>query len=103
MRWTHWLLALAGVAQFAVMAAIKPTGYVSLDMAYLVMWLTLIAAVALWWGSCCSWGGYCGYGGGCDCGHCEGCKGDDCCGECACCKDDGDGHEHGHEGHDHPH
>ncbi len=59
-----------------------------------------IALMSCGWG-CGSYGGYCGPGGGCDCGHCDGCKGDSCCGDCACVKDDGHGHEHGHEGHSH--
>ncbi len=98
MRWVPWALAGFGVVQYAVFAFTKPENYVTLDTAYLVMALSLIAALVTWAFSCwgCDWGGC-----GCDC--CEGCSGDDCCGRCACCADDGHGHEHGHEGHDHPH
>lgn len=91
MRWVYWLLGIAGVVQHAVMAVVKPDGYVSLDTSYLVMWLSLIGAVL----ACCL---TCGYGG---CGCC----GDDCsCGDCDWCRDGG-GHGAkpmaGHEGHDH--
>ena len=97
MRWSFWVLGVAGVLQYALMAAVKPAGYVSLDTSYLVMWLAVIGAALGCWMSC---GGY--YGGGC------GCCGDDCdCGDCSYCKPHGEGgghgHEHGHEGHDHPH
>jgi len=95
-RWSFWALGLAGVLQYALMAALKPKGYVGLDTAYLVMWLAVIGAALGCWMSC---GGWCGYGGGC------GCCGDGCdCGDCEECRPHGEhGHEHGHEGHDHPH
>ena len=87
MRWVYWLLGIAGVLQYAILAIAKPDGYVSLDTAYLVMWLAIIGAVL----ACmltCSYGGC-------------GCCGDDCsCGDCEWCRD-GDGHGHppaGHEG-----
>lgn len=93
MRWVYWLLGIAGVLQFAVMAAVKPSGYVSLDTSYLVMWLSIIGAVVACCASCWGYGG-----GGC------GCCGDDCsCGDCDWCKDDGHKHEEGHEGHEHDH
>jgi hypothetical protein len=89
MRWAYWLLGIAGVVQYAVMVAVKPSGYVSLDTSYLVMWLAIIGAVL----ACCSscWGS----GGGCNC------CGDDCsCGDCEWCKGDGHGPGEGHEGHE---
>jgi hypothetical protein len=96
-RWSYWALGIAGVLQYVVMAAVKPTGYVSLDTSYLVMWLAIIGAAIGCWSSC----GGC-YGGGC------GCCGDGCsCGDCGECMPEGEHghehHEHGHEGHDHPH
>lgn len=100
MRWTSWLLALAGIAQYAIIVLSDKADYVSKDFAYLVMWLTIIASVIAWW--CCGWcGSCCGYGGGCGCNHCEGCKGDDCCGKCDCCEGGSHGHEQAHEGHSH--
>ena len=90
MRWLPWALGIAGVLQYAVLAITKPAGYVSLDTAYIVMWLAIIGGVLACTASC--WG----YGGGC------GCCGDDCsCGDCDWCREgDGHGHEHGmgHEG-----
>jgi hypothetical protein len=101
MRWVPWALGLAGIAQHAVMAMVDPTGYVSLDTSYLVMWLAIIGGLVVCYIDCCGWGS-----GGC------GCCGDGCtCGDCGNCtpgmhKDDGHGHghehgEHGHEGHMH--
>jgi hypothetical protein len=91
MRWSYWLLGIAGVLQYAIMVAMKSSNYVSLDTSYLVMWLAIIGAAVGCWMSC----GSC-YGGGGGCGCC----GDDCsCGDCDSCKP-GMGHEHGHEGHE---
>lgn len=93
MRWIPWLLGIAGVLQYAVMAAVDATGYVSLDMSYLVMWLAIIGALVLCYMSWCG-DGCCGYGDGC------GCCGDECgCGDCGDCMPNG--HDHGHEGHEH--
>ena len=90
MRWVPWLLGIAGVVQYAVIAATQPTDYVSVDMAYLVMWLSIIGALVVCYLSCYD----CGYGGGC------GCCDDDCgCGDCGDCMPNG--HDDGHEGHDH--
>ena len=92
-RWSYWLLGIAGVLQYAIMAAVKSHNYVSLDTSYLVMWLAIIGAALGCWASC---GSCCGYGGGC------GCCGDDCdCGDCSYCKPGM--HEHGEHGHDHGH
>src|SRR5688572_32142122 len=95
-RWVPWALGLAGIAQHAVMAMVDPAGYVSLDMSYLVMWLSIIGALVV----CYSGRGGCWGGGGCGCCG-EGCS----CGDCDDCKPGqghGDrGHEHGHEGHMH--
>lgn len=97
MRWVPWALGTAGVLQYAIIAALQPSDYVSLDTAYLVMWLAIIGGLVVCYLSC--WDG-CGYGGGCDC------CGDDCsCGDCSNCGPrggEGHGHgEHGHEGHMH--
>lgn len=97
MRWVPWLLGIAGVVQYAVIAAVQPTDYVSMDMAYLVMWLAVIGALVLcymsWCGDCCDDEGGMGQ---CDCcdGHCH-------CGDCDACDPEGHGHEGGHEGHTH--
>ena len=99
MRWVPWALGLAGVAQHAVMAMVDPTGYVSLDMSYLVMWLSIIGALVVCYSGC---GGCYGWGdGGCGCCS-EGCS----CGDCGNCMPGGHKHdhehgEHGHEGHSH--
>jgi hypothetical protein len=106
MRWLPWALGIAGVLQFAVMALVgTDPDYVSLDTAYLVMWLAIIGGIVVCYLSC--WGN-CGYGGGYGgCGCCEdGCEcGDcgDCCGPNVKMKGMGhEGHEHeGHEGHSH--
>lgn len=92
MRWVPWLLGIAGVLQFAVFAGIRPVDYVSLDAAYIVMWLAVIGGLLLAWIGC-GW-----YGGGCDCCD-EGCE----CGDGDCCRphDDHDGHDHGEHGHTH--
>ncbi|MFA5943596.1 MAG: hypothetical protein WC876_03925 [Candidatus Thermoplasmatota archaeon] len=96
MRWLPWTLGIVGVLQFAVMALVGTNAdYVSLDTAYLVMWLAIIGGVLTCYLSCM--GGGCGYGGygGCDC--CD----DNCeCGDCGdCCEPDEKGHEgHGHDG-----
>lgn len=93
MRWVPWVLGIAGVVQYAVIAALQPTDYVSVDMAYLVMWLAIIGGLVVCYLSCYD----CGYGGGC------GCCGDDCgCGDCDDCMP-GHGHEHGEHEHDHEH
>ncbi|MHB1261443.1 MAG: hypothetical protein ACYC2H_06975 [Thermoplasmatota archaeon] len=98
MRWLPWALGIAGVLQFAVMAFVGTNSdYVSLDTAYLVMWLAIIGGIVVCYLSC--WGD-CGYGGGC------GCCGDGCscgdCGECGGVGKGNDGHSHeGHEGHSH--
>ncbi len=91
MRWVSWLLGIAGVVQYAVFAFLQPADYVSLDMAYLVMWLAVIGALLLCWIGCydCDWNE------GCDC--CD----DNCsCGDCdGCCEP---GHaEETHAGHKH--
>jgi hypothetical protein len=95
MRWASWLLALVGIVQYAAIVAAGGEDYVSRDMSYLVMWLTLIAAVALY---ACSW--CCGWGGGCGCCD-DGCS----CGDCGECMPNGEHHhahgEAGHEGHGH--
>jgi hypothetical protein len=90
MRWLPWALGIGGILQYAVLAALKPDGYVTLDTAYLAMWLAIIGGVLA--GCLCCW----------DDGGC-GCCGDGCsCGDCAWCQGDGhgdaNGHEHGHEG-----
>jgi hypothetical protein len=96
MRWLPWILGIGGVLQYAVIVAIQPSDYVSLDMAYLVMWLAIIGGVLTCYLSC--WGD-CGYGG---CGCCDdGCQ----CGDCGECGPNvemkGMGHEgHSHEGHE---
>lgn len=89
MRWLPWALGVAGVLQYAVIAALSPSDYVSVDMAYLVMWLALIGGVLACYLSC--WG----YDGGC------GCCGDGC--SCGDCEDCGPGEKGmtGHEGHGH--
>jgi hypothetical protein len=95
MRWIPWLLGIAGVVQYAVIAALQPTDYVSTDMSYLVMWLTVIGGLVVCYLGCY---GDCGYGSGGGCGCC----GDECgCGDCEDCMPEGSGHDHGHEGHDH--
>jgi hypothetical protein len=103
MRWLPWALGIVGVLQYAVIAAIEPSDYVSVDMAYLVMWLAIIGGVLACYMSC--YGG-CGYGDGCGC--CEdGCS----CGDCASCGPNvtmkgsmaggHEGHDHGPGGHHH--
>jgi len=91
MRWLPWALGIAGVLQFAIMAFVRPDAdYVSLDMAYLVMWLAIIGGVLTCYLSC--WDD-CGYGG---CGCCDdGCS----CGDCAECGPNVE--MKGHEGHAH--
>jgi hypothetical protein len=103
MRWLPWALGIIGVLQFGIMAVVKPdSSYVTLDTAYLVMWLAVIGGVVACYLSC--WGG-CGYG-GCDCDHCGGCSSGECCGNCGCYGGNvemkgGMGHEgHSHEGHE---
>lgn len=105
MRWLPWALGTAGILQYAVIAAIQPSDYVGVDMAYLVMWLAIIGGVLACYlscmgGGCGGYGSGCGYGDdGCDCSHCGGCSSGNCCGKCECCgpsKKDG-----GHEGHSH--
>jgi hypothetical protein len=94
MRWLPWALGIAGVLQYAIIAAIQPSDYVGVDMAYLVMWLAIIGGVLTCYLSC--WGG-CGYGGYGGCGCCDdGCQ----CGDCGECGP-GDQPMTGHEGHDH--
>ena len=100
MRWLPWALGIVGVVQYAVIAYLEPSDYVSVDMAYLVMWLAIIGGVFACYASC--WGGCYGYGDGCGCCG-EGCS----CGDCGECGPNvtmkgGMGHDgHGHEGHDH--
>jgi hypothetical protein len=101
MRWLPWILGIGGVLQYAVIVAIQPSDYVSLDMAYLVMWLAIIGGVLTCYLSCWS---DCGYG-GCDCDHCGSCSSGECCGNCRCYGSNvemkGMGHEgHSHEGHE---
>ncbi len=89
MRWVPWLLGILGVVQYGVIAYVQPTGYVSVDTAYLVMWLAVIGALVVCYLSCYG----CGYGdGGCDCCG-EGCE----CGDGDCCMPAGNGHAHEHE------
>lgn len=93
MRWVPWVLGLAGVAQHALMAVLEPDGYVSLDMSYLVMWLSIIGALLVCYSGC----GCGGWGGDCDCcgDHCH-------CGDCPRCSEEHDhGPSNGHEGHSH--
>jgi hypothetical protein len=103
MRWLPWALGTIGVLQYAIIAYLEPNDYVSVDMAYLVMWLTIIGGVIACYLGCmggCGW-----YGGGCDC------CGDGCsCGDCGECgpnvmmkgETGHEGHSHeGHEGHHH--
>lgn len=91
MRWIPWALGLVGVAQYLLMVVLDPSGYVSLDMSYLVMWLAVIGALILCNTGCGCWGGE--GGDGCTC------CGDQChCGDCARCSHGG---EKGHEGHMH--
>jgi hypothetical protein len=107
MRGLAWFVALLGIAQYGIIAYLQPDGYVSVDMAYLVMALFILAAAGLWacsWCSCWGWGG-------CGCDHCEGCREGDCCGDCACYGREGKrgpegamhSHDegHGHSGHSH--
>lgn len=92
MRWMAWLLGVLGVVQYAVMAYVDPSGYVSLDMSYLVMWLAVIGGLIL-----CNTGCGCWSGGGCSCCG-EGCS----CGDCGNCMGGEHSHgEHSHEGHGH--
>lgn len=94
MRWVSWLLGILGVAQYGLIAYLQPTDYVSVDMAYLVMWLAIIGALLL---CSMSWCGGCYGDDGCDCCG-PGCE----CGDGECCMPQGEhGHEHGHEGHGH--
>lgn len=97
MRWVPWLLGIAGVVQYAILALLRPDGYVSLDMAYLVMWLAIVGALVVCYLSCYGCGGY---GEGCDCCG-PGCE----CGDGECCMPESNGHEHEHEHgeHEHPH
>lgn len=94
MRWASWLLGIAGVVQYALIAYLQPEDYVSTDMAYLVMWLAvggglLLCAITCYGGGCC-----------CDDDGC-GCCGDGCgCGDCGACVPNGNGHAHGPEGHE---
>lgn len=98
MRWVPWLLGIAGVVQHAIIAYVfadtlpADNAYVSADMSYLVMWLSIIGALGLCYLSCYD----------CGDGSC-GCCGDDCgCGDCSSCMPNGKGHDgHGHEGHGH--
>ena len=95
MRWASWALGILGVVQYAIIAYLNrdgDIGYVSTDMAYLVMWLAIIGALGLCYLSCYD----------CDDGGC-GCCGDDCgCGDCGDCVPNGKGHDaEGHEGHSH--
>lgn len=94
MRWASWALGIVGVLQYAAIAYLQPTDYVSVDMAYLVMWLAIIGALLLCYLSWCD--GCYGDDGACDC------CGDDCsCGDCGDCMPNGHGHEHGEPGHAH--
>lgn len=98
MRGLSWLLALVGVAQFGIVAYARPDG-LSVDMAYLVMALFVLAAAALW---ACSWMCGCGWDSGCGCGHCDGCSGGECCGHCGCEGEVPHAHDaNGHAGHSH--
>lgn len=92
-RWVPWILGLAGVAQHALIALLKPEDYISLDTSYLVMWLSIIGALVVCYLSC--WGDC--YGDGCDC------CGDGCaCGDCdECMSPNGHAQHEGHEGHSH--
>lgn len=93
MRWVSWLLGIAGVVQFAVIAYLQPTDYVSVDMAYLVMWLAIIGGLLLCWIGCSYGCG--GWEEGCDC--CD----DNCnCGDCDGCCEPGHADE-SHAGHKH--
>lgn len=91
MRWVPWALGVVGVLQYAVIAYLEPNDYVSVDMAYLVMWLALIGGVLAGYLSC---GWDCGCG--CDCDHCAECSSGGCCGTCECCGPAGNGVEHSH-------
>lgn len=92
MRWVSWLLGIAGVVQYGLIAFLQPTDYVSTDMAYLVMWLAIIGALLLCWIGC----GYgCDWEEGCDCCD-DGCS----CGDCDGCRGPGHG-EDAHAGHTH--
>lgn len=100
MRWTLWLLAVLGIAQFAFVAYAHPTAP-SADIAYLVMALCMIALLVglafPYCGGCWDQGCGCGHCnecrdgccgacgcGGCACDHCDGCRTDACCGKCDC-------------------
>jgi hypothetical protein len=104
MRWLPWALGIAGVLQYAVIAALSPSDYVSVDTSYLVMWLAVIGGVLTCYLSC--WGDC--YG-GCDCDHCGGCAAGQCCGDCGCYGSNvemkgamgHEGHDHGPGGHQH--
>lgn len=107
MRWLPWALGVVGVLQYAVIAYLEPSDYVSVDMAYLVMWLAIIGGVLTCYLSCM---GGCGcYGGGCECDHCPGCASGQCCGGCGCYGPNvemkggmgHEGHDHGPGGHQH--
>lgn len=94
MRWVPWLLGIAGVVQYAIIAFVQPDGYVSVDMAYLAMWLAIVGALVV-----CHLGCGCyGDDDGCDCCG-PGCQ----CGDGECCapEPNGHGHEHGEHGHAH--
>ena len=69
MRWLPWTLGIIGVLQFGIMAIVKPDStYVTLDTAYLVMWLAIIGGVVACYLSCMGSGcGYGGYGGSDSC------------------------------------
>jgi hypothetical protein len=81
MRWIPWALGLAGVAQHALVALLKPEDYISLDTSYLVMWLAVIGALVVCYLSC--WD--CSDDGDCDCcpDHCH-------CGDCPACSQEHD-------------
>jgi hypothetical protein len=81
MRWIPWALGLAGVAQHALVALLKPEDYISLDTSYLVMWLAVIGALVVCHLDC----GDCYDGGACDCcpDHCH-------CGDCEACSQEHD-------------
>lgn len=107
MRWSSWLLAILGVVFIAVgiwawtSAPTTPNNGQLVGPMIIGGSIMLAAGVAL---LSCGWGCYdCYDDDGCGCGHCEGCKGDDCCGHCGCANEVP--HEHGadggHEGHHH--
>jgi hypothetical protein len=102
MRWGSWILVLIGVV-FLGIGVYSHANYADMKMQVLIQPMFIGGAILLAAGigtMSCGYGcyGYCDDD-GCGCGHCDGCKGDECCGHCGC--DNEVPHEHGPEGHQH--